>query len=876
MSTTPVVDELAHALRAASKTLAELLERDEQAGAILPDPDLPDADAYLRTMRCEWGAAGAPALRRERRRRLLQVAAWDLSGRASLERVGEALADLADACLQAVLDGIDAPEDVAVVALGKLGGRELNYVSDIDVAFVADGDVARATKAAEELIAIVGGFSPEGRAYIVDASLRPEGRSGPLVRSLESALGYYRRWAEPWEHQALIKARAAAGNRALGDRFVAETRACVYPQEVSPERIGSIRRMKERVEEHAARGRRAKAADDDVKLGPGGIRDIEFSTQLFQLVHGGGDPSVRSPNTLAALAALAARGYIAEDDGAGLATAYGWLRAVEHRLQLWQERRVRIVPRDEEGRARLARALGLRGDGWSSPAERFDERHRAVLADVRGRFERLFYRPLIETLADPATAGLSPEALRERLRVLGFRDAERAARTLGELVAGTSRRAKLLRVMSPALLRSLAAAPAPDDGLLSFLLLAESLEARLDVLGALRDNPPAIALLGRALGSGRHLGELLRHVPEEVAAIAEHDRRPPWKPRERLAREAVASLGWREAARRLDGLRRFKRRELVRVVLGDISGALDVEAVGAGLADLADACFDAALSDSEVQLGVVALGKHGGRELNYASDIDVVFVHAGEHARAERAAEALVRAFGEVTLEGQSFRIDLGLRPEGKAGALTRSLDAYAEYYARWAKPWERLALTRARAAAGDPALARRLVDVAREHCFPGRVDPAWLAEIRHLKARMERERIPAGVEPRRHIKLGPGGMSDVEFAAGLLQLVHGHDVESLRVVGTVPALAGARAAGLIGEEDERRLREAYLFLARLRNSLYLLAGRAVDVLPDKPETLEAAGVALGFTEQPRQELEERYLRLTRRARRVAEQLIYG
>src|SRR5918999_4096059 len=266
--------------------------------------------------------------------------------------------------------------------------------------------------------------------------------------------------------------------------------------------------MKERVEEHTQRSARRSKDNEgaDVKLGPGGIRDIEFSVQLLQLVHGGTDPSVRSASTVDALQALVQEGYVAEDDGAGLSVAYRWLRNIEHRLQLWQERQVHVLPRDEESLTRIARSMGFQDSPSASARERFESAHRAVLADVRGRFEKLFYRPMIEALAAAPGARLSEDALRDRLRVLGFRDVDRAARTLSSLVAGTSRRAKLFRVLTPAFLRFLSATPRPDQGLLSFLLLGEALQDRVDALNAFRDNPPGLYLLAQVLGSGKLLG----------------------------------------------------------------------------------------------------------------------------------------------------------------------------------------------------------------------------------------------------------------------------------------------------------------------------------------------------------------------------------
>jgi glutamate-ammonia-ligase adenylyltransferase len=742
--------------------------------------------------------------------------------------------------------------------------------------FVSTDDAGTATATAEAVLRLLGDHTPQGQAFIVDANLRPEGRNGALVRSLDGYLEYYRRWAKPWEYQALIKARAVAGSEALGSMFVDGTRGFVYSDEVSEERVATVRKMKERVEEQAGRSARRPGAEaDDVKLGPGGIRDIEFSVQLFQLVHGGGDRSVRSGNTMEALAALVGGGYIAEDDGAGLGVAYRWLRTVEHRLQLWQERRVRHLPAAPDDRTRLARVMGFKDSPSASATDRFDAAHKAVLADVRNRFEKLFYRPMIESLADTSGSRMSEEGLKERLRLLGFRDADRAARTLEGLVSGTSRRAKLMRVLTPALLRFLAASPQPDAGLFHFLRLGEALEGRLDALGALRDNPPGIAFLARLLGSGRLLGEVLAQVPEELATVADPDGPAPPKDRQRLVKEAHASLGWREPEQRLDGLRRFKRREMLRVAMADISSTIDQSAVGVGLADIADACLEAALGDIEVPLVVIGMGKLGGRELSYSSDIDVMFVHDADPQLAERAAEQLLNAIGEVTPEGQAFRIDPDLRPEGTKGPLARSLAGFAEYYERWSQPWEHQALTKARVAAGDAGVGRRFLDLAGPLAFPARVSTEAIAQIRHLKGRMERERIPRGTDPRRHLKLGPGGLSDIEFALQMLQLQHGHDHEDLRAANTLEVLRGARRAGLLDDADAVVLDDAYEFLTRLRNRYFLLVGRPRDTLTSKPEELEALGVAMGFRDQPRQELEETFLRTTRRVRKVAEPLIF-
>ncbi|MDQ3955539.1 MAG: bifunctional [glutamine synthetase] adenylyltransferase/[glutamine synthetase]-adenylyl-L-tyrosine phosphorylase [Actinomycetota bacterium] len=862
------------ALKGMSRTLSELLDKDSPAVDLLDSNEaLPDRDGYLEILRAS--GAGMPGVRTAKRRRLLEIAARDGAGELSLEEATGALADLADASLQAALDLLEAPDSLAIVAMGKLGGRELNYVSDIDIMFVGEGEGAAA--AAEGLLSSLGSFSPEGQAYFIDTNLRPEGRSGVLVRSLDSYLEYYARWAQSWEYQALIKARAAAGNMELAAELVEATRKFVFPDEVTPDRVASVRAMKEKVESHAARATRKSrsAAGSDVKLGPGGIRDIEFCVQLLQLVHGGSDDEVRSPSTLAALSALSANGYVAEEDEAGLEVAYRWLRSIEHRLQLWQERRTHVIPSDDEPRTRLARSMGFKDSPLAAAGKRFDDMHTGVLTDVRGRFERIFYRPMIEALAG-SQRRLSPEGLKDRLRFLGFRNVDRAARLLDDLSKSTSRRVKLLRVLSPAFLRFLATTPAPDEGLFAFLRLGEGIPGTPESLSPLRENPPGLAFLAQVLGSGRLLGEILMHVPEELQSIADPDRYLERKDRQRLLREVEASLDWREPEQRRDGLRRVKRREMLRVSLMDLSGSLATEEVGHALADLADACLEAALVDVDMPFAVIGMGKLGGRELNYASDVDVMFVHDGDPQQAERTAEELLQAVGEITPEGQAFRVDAALRPEGKAGPLVRSLPSYLEYYERWAQPWEHHALVKARFSAGDQTLGEKLLTAVRSFAWPARLPDEDLREIRHLKARMEKERIGRRVDPRRHFKLGPGGLSDVEFAVQLLQRSNAGAGDGIRTSGTLDALERARKTGILADGDARALADAYIFLTRVRNRAFFLSGRPVDSLPSKTEDLEALGLALGFKDQPRQELEETYLRTTRRARRVAEPLIYG
>src|SRR6266536_3477194 len=505
-------------------------------------------------------AAGWRGLRRFRRRELLRVAVRDLDGGAPVDSVGAELANLADACLQAGLELAtraqaapgDPPVGLAVLAMGKLGGRELNYVSDIDVLFChepatgADAELAGklAGAIARELIAGLGGPNPEGPGFQVDPNLRPEGRNGPLTRTLGSYLAYWDRWAEPWELQALIKVRPAAGDRRLGERFVAEAARRVYPERFDPATVAAVRHMKARVESSRA----ARAGGElQVKLGPGGLRDIEFAVQLLQLVHGRHDPGLRSGTTLMALERLTAAGFAGRADAAQLADAYRFLRTVEHRLDRTDERRTHTIPAGEAERRWLARTMGYPDGGpggggarlrpWDhgshaepsvsppvrSPREgaleRFEADRRRHAATVRGLHEKLFYRPLLEVFG-AVPSGLDPSNAAERLAALGFANPDRAMAHLRALTAGLTRRATLLRAMLPVMLTWLADTPDPDGGLTALRVVAERLGHRDAFFGTLRDNPSVAELVCTVLGTSRLLGELLARHPELLTAMA--------------------------------------------------------------------------------------------------------------------------------------------------------------------------------------------------------------------------------------------------------------------------------------------------------------------------------------------------------------------
>jgi glutamate-ammonia-ligase adenylyltransferase len=877
----PLVRDGLVALACASRALASAVVADVTLLDALRGPDELELERSVETYRALWAAVSVPdpgALRRWKRRELLRTAVRDLLGIADMPAVGRELAALAQVCVQAAVDLVDPDVTLTVIGMGKLGGRELNYASDVDVLFVHDGDPELADRAARAVLATMSSPSEDGIVFRTDANLRPEGREGPLSRTLASYVAYYDEWARTWEFQALIKARPLAGDRSLGDEFIAVTTPRVWPEQLDPDAIREIRAMKERAEEITAR---KGVADRELKRGRGGIRDIEFAVQLLQLVHGRDDDSVRSPTTLDALHELVHGGYVERADAARLDRAYQFLRTVEHRLQLYDEQQTHLIPSDEHARVRLARVLGYRDSPERTALARFEAEHRDHQRAVRSIHERLFFAPLLDTLA--GTGPLSAEAAEERLAAFGFTDVERTRAAVRELAAGLTRRSRVMRELLPVILGWLSETPDPDLGLLQLRRLAEGPARSASLAVTFRDHPGAAERTCHLLGASRIVGEAMRRHPEFVDALDDDEALAAEADRGGLVADALDTLEWRgDQEQRREGLRRFKRRELLRIATRDLLGYARLEATERELTALAESCLEAALTSLRPPLpfAVVGMGRLGGSELSYASDIDVMFVYDGESAddfrRAEQVATQLVQEIGATTAEGQTFRIDARLRPEGNQGPLARSLGGFQQYYAQWGLTWERQALTKARFVAGDAELGARFTALATEFTYEQPMTDDDVREIRRTKARIERERIPPGEDPQFHLKLGRGSLSDVEFTVQLLQLVHGGEHPDVRVPGTIDALGRLRARQFLDPDDAEVLEEAYRFCERARNARYLQTAQPSDALPTDRAELERLALLLGYVHRPHSMLRDDYRRVTRRARRVVERVFYG
>ncbi|MSW44116.1 MAG: bifunctional [glutamine synthetase] adenylyltransferase/[glutamine synthetase]-adenylyl-L-tyrosine phosphorylase, partial [Actinobacteria bacterium] len=770
------------------------------------------------------------ALRVSYRSHLLGIAARDLAGLASMDAVATWLSDLADSVLEAALAvaraGLPAdsvPCRLAVIGMGKCGGRELNYVSDVDVIFVAeavsddeDGALRSATALATGLMRACTAVTAEGTIWEVDPALRPEGKQGALVRTIESHVGYYERWAKTWEFQALLKGRPSAGDRRLGARYVDAVAPFVWGAADHPGFVEDVQAMRRRVEENVS----PRLGDRELKLGPGGLRDVEFSVQLLQLVHGRSDVMLRSPTTLVALEALATWGYVGRDDASTLAAAYRFLRTLEHRIQLHRLRRTHTMPDNPEDLRRLGRSLGYR----SEPVNELVAEWRRHAREVRRIHEKLFYRPLLQAVArlDAGEARLTPEAAEQRLRALGYADPASALRHLQALTSGVSRRAAIQRTLLPVLLGWFADAPDPDAGLLGFRRVSDALGSTHWYLRLLRDESAAAERMAQVLASSRYATDLLLRAPESVAMLADDNELAP-RSLAMLLVEANAALSRHvdpEAA--VAAVRSLRRRELFRTAVADLVHVAEVDQAGVSLSNVASATMAAALQVSigvvetatggplPMRFTIIGMGRFGGHELGFGSDVDVMFVYEPLDGADEQAANSAafsvaneLRRLLMAPSQDPPLDVDADLRPEGKQGPLVRSLDSYRAYYERWSSGWEAQALLRADFAAGDEALGAAFLELIDGLRYPaGGIGDDQVREIRRLKARMESERLPRGADPTLHTKLGRGGLSDVEWVVQVIQMQHAHAIPSLRTTRTLDALAAAESAGLVSELD--------------------------------------------------------------------------
>ena len=868
------------------------------------DVTLPSADELRATFRdlAEKATDATDALQPLQslyRDRLLVLAGLDLASTVENEpvlpftTVGEHLSDLADAALGAAmtvahksLGNVEAPR-LAVIAMGKCGARELNYVSDVDVIFVAEGspdNLAIATRVAGEMMRFAG-----DAFFEVDAALRPEGKQGQLVRTLDSHVAYYQRWAKTWEFQALMKARPAVGDAELGKQYIDALMPMVWTACEREDFVPEVQAMRRRVVENVPAGMRTR----EIKLGTGGLRDVEFAVQLLQLVHGRNDESLHVASTVDALAALGDGGYIGRDDTANLTASYEFLRLLEHRLQLQRLKRTHMLPDDDDDEALrwLARAAHVRPDGTHDALGVLREELKRQNMRVSRLHAKLFYQPLLESVgAFGIPEGLSADAAERQLAALGYEGPQSALTHLRALTGEGGRRGQVQRVLLPTLLDWLSDTPDPDAGLLSYRRISEALSDARWYLSTLRDEGAVAKRLMRVLGISAYVPELLMRAPEVIQLYADGPSGPKLLEVEPdgVARALVASAGRHaDPVRAIAAARTLRRRELARIASADLLGMLEVTDVCYALTSVWVAVLQAALEavirdntgddGAPARIAVIGMGRLGGAELGYGSDADVMFVCEPNDGVDESVAVKWSVSVAEKvrTLLGTPsadppLEVDANLRPEGRNGPLVRTLASYEAYYEKYVQTWEVQALLRAHRVAGDPDLGERFLLMIDKTRYPsGGVSQQAVQEIRRIKARVDAERLPRGADPNTHTKLGRGGLADIEWTVQLLQLRHADKVPALHCTSTLNALNAIGAAELIAEGDVELLRQAWLTATRARNALVLVRGKPTDQLPGPGRQLNAVALAAGWDSDDGGEFLDNYLRVTRRAKAV-------
>lgn len=868
------------------------------------------------------GKDASIALRVQYRRQLVALTVQDLIAPDPVELqpvVSVWLSDIATATLEAALAvsraetraRFEHTDDVqlTVLAMGKCGARELNYFSDVDVVFAHDviEDSELSSEAAADIaVELASGISTvvnqparEPGLWEVDTNLRPEGQDGVLSRTVASHLEYYQRWAHTWEFQALLKARPVAGNLELGQRYLDALTPMIWQASTREGFVRQVQRMRNRVIDHISHEQRQR----EIKLGPGGLRDVEFPAQLLQLVHGKTDPELRVRATEAALEALQAGSYIGPSDAQVMTNNYRFLRLIEHRVQLVHMRRTHMMPDDEDELRTLARSVRSMAKGWPKDSEQLVKAWKATVRSNRTLFEQIFYRPLLPSTAALSTddARLTPEAATARLAALGYRDPQGAVRHIESLTSGVSRQAKLQRQILPAMLGWLASGPDPDGGLLGFRKLSESVGSSHWYLHMLRDSSAAGERLAHVLSSSRYIADMLEHTPQAAAWM---DRDQDLMPLHlETIQTEMSSLLRRhphlpDAARYI---RLVRRREVLRISLADACDLVDQHQVSTALAAADQAAVEALLDVvhrhvkqkwghdiAPAEVAVIAMGRQGGYEAGYGSDLDVMFVHdpaegvaADEASRfAVEVAKALMSFMKmptrpSIVLE-PVLEIDADLRPEGRRGPLVRSLDSYKAYYEHWADTWEVQALLKARPVAGPRYLRQAFEEWADSVRYTHGLNTAQTQSIRRMKARVEAERLPRGADPARHLKLGRGGLTDVEWLIQTVQLQYAPDYPTLRTTNTLEALHAAKEAELLDPDDADILIQVWSFATRIRSGIVISTAKSSDVLPTNRDQLEALARWAGYEAGEVGEFEDDYLRLTRHARTVFERVFYG
>jgi glutamate-ammonia-ligase adenylyltransferase len=870
----------------------------------------------------------ANSLRRFRNREFLRIGLRDLMKEADTIETIEDLSNVADICLQKAYeycneelekkygipyfederDGLKKKCEFVILGMGKHGGRELNFSSDIDLLYVyssdrgvtsgiesTDGKIENQitnheyfVQLARMVTKMVSEITDEGYAFRIDLDLRPEGKSGDITNSLRSAEIYYESWGETWERQALLKCRPAAGSMALGKKFVEMVKPFIFRKYLDFSALREIKEMKEKINkslEQKGSGR------SNVKLGYGGIREIEFIVQSFQLIYGGKEKWFRERNCMRALHRISEKGLLSYAEYFSLSNAYLFLRDLENRIQLFSGRQTHDIPDENGEQFALARKMFIVHKNSNPKLMDLYDYH---TKNVRKIYDNLFSSEIYDVTEvmegelqwqidiDDAVSSI------EMLRQIGFKSPEMTRRNLllmrdgGAFAHPTIRSKRCFNQMLPSLLRECTKLPDPDLSINNFEKFIDAGRVREGIYSVLSKSEVAVRSLCSLFGTSQFLSNILIQQPELVDSllIAEGIYKEKTKGNLRDEMEKILSSA-DSYEKSLDELCKFKRGEELRIGLRDILGIAEFAEVSSELSNLADVYveFSVKLTEDEImnrygipmkdgigemsRFAVIGLGKLGGVELNFGSDLDIVFVYSddGETGGIQggknrlsnqtffsKLCEKLIFAIGGVTRFGFAYRVDTRLRPDGEKGPLVMPIKGYEDYYKKRGEVWERQALIKSRFIAGDERLGMSLINIMHKFVYDDPFEEDMAEEIDRMRKRMELELVKGG-ETKRNIKLGKGGIVDIEFIVQLLQLKNGGRFKELRKTGSIEALKILYERRLITEEDFRMLSAGYIFLRRIENRLRIDHDRPLTIMPESKDELSLLAKRLGYKE---------------------------
>ncbi len=823
----------------------------------------------------DWREA-ALYLRRIKQREMVKILAYDLAGEDFLHTVF-ALTALAEAFLEAGLFWLEKKfpgltPSFLVLGMGKLGGRELNYSSDIDLIYFYHGPLAKKEiyiRLAQELTKLIDTLLEGERLFRVDLRLRPGGKDGELVYSLRGGIDYYFTQSHPFERLALVKARGCAGNRYLGKRFLCALRPVIYPRYLDYTYLEHILDLKNRIAKEAAR----LGAERDIKIGPGGIREIEFFVQTLQMIYGGKFPTLRTRNTLWAINRLEKAGLLKSSDQKVLKEAYVFLRTLEHRLQTIHFRQTAKLPEEQTALLRLARAMGFSGEkavpSFLATLERHRQRVREIFEELLSPKKKIPKERIKAAISSLINGEPSLEIARETGLPLEL------LKNLQTFLHGQRhlpKKQKLIAALLPTILEEVLEIENKEETLAKFLSFLQRLGGRLSFFHALKHHPEAVRDLLLLFSKSAFLTNLLTESPAAAEALFEPE------PLEKEIRRAIHARQYEEA---LSLLRTYKNESLFRFGFSDLTKGLSLEDLLEGLSTLAlfvlQETYRVAYFRLHEELGhpfpgrfvVLALGKFGSKELGYRSDLDMVFVYEGRESGAVvYAAKLGQRLLSYLTMplpEGPGYQVDTRLRPEGRKGPLAVSKEGFLHYYAHEADLWEKLALVRLNYVAGDQELGERVLREIKKLLAQGPFGPKEAQTIRKMRLLMERERTQTG---KINLKVGYGGLADIEFILQWLVLKNLSQNPEIFTGNVLEATKRLAQTDILSPEKADFIRESYLFLRTLDQKLILLLDKPGEEKHYSPEELEKTAPYLGPN------VFERYQKFTRENRRLFDTLI--